>query len=144
MPGSYDCFALSQSMSPGVAEQTPHRIRWSSAASRACLWLRAELVRSRFLLWSRGHGHPAVCHPVTLAGSCSRGAAVSRCHPGRLPELPLEMTASPWLLQVPSGTRLCPGEPEADITHSIFPQRGKLHFTDLHCSSYLPNDFDIA
>lgn len=87
MPGSYNFFALSQSMSPGMAEQTPPRTGWSSAAS--CPWLMAGLVRNGFLLCRRGHSHTALTpgHAVTakewsrdsleMQGAAPRGSSVS-------------------------------------------------------------------
>lgn len=140
MPGTYFCFALSQSMSPGTAGQTPHRIRSTSAASQACLWLTAGLVRSGFLLCRRGQGHQP-CAQATLplprdgagtASGCTEPLPRGRSVSSALSEAVWTSSGNGSLTKIPTGafwhtavSRWARGR-HHPTPSCLFPERGKL------------------
>lgn len=69
MPGSCNCFALSQWMSPGTAELTLLRISGAQLPP-VCGWCRAS---EKFLLSRRGRGHPACAQATPSLPGAEQG-----------------------------------------------------------------------
>lgn len=161
MPGSYNCFALSQGMSPGTAELTPLRIR-EAQLPPVCGWCRACekcVPAEQEGTWppSRVPRPPHQCPGAEQGQPWAAGAAPKG----------LQGLSSPlwgcvsllWKWQLRHSTHRClvahsciqgsprqtsPLHPASSHREESSGSAQAAGSAALHCSSCLPNDFDMA